>query len=63
LIPDPKLTLAAATGLPTRTAGDLVLYDRLTLIVTDDRVEHVFHPIPDPASHTLHVMRWLAQHR
>ncbi|SDS83968.1 MerR family transcriptional regulator [Actinoplanes derwentensis] len=63
LIPDPKLTLAAATGLPTRTTGDLTVYERLTLVVTDDLVEHVFHPIPDPASHALDVMRWLTQSR
>jgi DNA-binding transcriptional MerR regulator len=63
LLPDPKLTLAAAAGLPTRTTGDLTVYERLTLIVADDRVEHVFHPIPDPASHALDVMRWLTQRR
>ncbi|AEV89099.1 peroxidoxin [Actinoplanes sp. SE50] len=63
LIPDPKLTLAAATGLPVHTTGDLAVYERLTLIVRDDRVEHVFHPIPDPASHALHLMRWLTQRR
>ncbi|WP_433796889.1 MerR family transcriptional regulator [Actinoplanes sp. CA-252034] len=63
LIPDPQLTLAAAAGLPIRTVGDLTVYDRLTLIVTDDVVEHVFHPIPDPASHALDVMRWLTQRR
>ncbi|GAA4949781.1 MerR family transcriptional regulator [Actinoplanes utahensis] len=63
LIPDPKLTLAAATGLPTRTAGDLTVYERLTLVVTDDLIEHVFHPIPDPASHALDLMRWLTQRR
>jgi DNA-binding transcriptional MerR regulator/peroxiredoxin len=61
LIPDPQLTLAAATGLPTLAGG--ALYDRLTLVVTDDVVEHVFHPIPDPASHSLQVMRWLTQRR
>ncbi|SNY37092.1 Peroxiredoxin [Paractinoplanes atraurantiacus] len=59
LIPDPRLGLAAALGLPTLAAGDLTLYERLTLVVTGDRVEHVFHPIPDPASHALEVMRWL----
>ncbi|MBL7254249.1 MerR family transcriptional regulator [Paractinoplanes lichenicola] len=59
LIPDPRLTLAAALGLPTLAEG--TLYDRLTLIVTDDVVEHVFHPIRDPASHALEVMRWLAR--
>ena len=63
LIPDPKLTLAAATGLPTRTIGDLTVYERLTLIITDGLVEHVFHPIPDPASHALDVLRWLTQRR
>jgi DNA-binding transcriptional MerR regulator len=63
LIPDPKLTLAAATGLPTLTSGDLPLYDRLTLIITDDVVEHVFHPIPDAASHALDVMSWLTKRR
>ncbi|WP_328474329.1 MerR family transcriptional regulator [Actinoplanes sp. NBC_00393] len=63
LIPDPKLTLAAAARLPTRTVGDLIVYERLNLIVTDDLVEHVFHPIPDPASHALHLMRWLTQRR
>ncbi|GAA0477239.1 putative thiol-specific antioxidant related protein/Peroxidoxin BcpB [Paractinoplanes deccanensis] len=62
LIPDPRLSLAAA-GLPTLTAGDLTLYQRLTLVVDEDRVEHVFHPIPDPASHALDVMRWLTQRR
>jgi DNA-binding transcriptional MerR regulator len=59
LIPDPRLTLAGALGLPTHTAGGLTLYRRLTLVVTDDRVEHVFDPIPEPATHALQVMRWL----
>ncbi|GIF38835.1 MerR family transcriptional regulator [Actinoplanes xinjiangensis] len=63
LIPDPKLTLAAAAGLPAHAGGGLTVYERLTLIVTDDVVEHVFHPIPDPVSHALDVMRWLTQRR
>jgi peroxiredoxin/DNA-binding transcriptional MerR regulator len=63
LIPDPKLTLAAALGLPTFTAGDVPLYRRLTLIIADDVVEHVFHPIAEPASHALEVMRWLTKRR
>ncbi|MEV0716288.1 MerR family transcriptional regulator [Asanoa sp. NPDC050611] len=63
LIPDPRLTLAAALGLPTFTAGDMTLYKRLTLIIADDVIEHVFHPILYPASHALDVMRWLTKKR
>jgi peroxiredoxin/DNA-binding transcriptional MerR regulator len=63
LIPDPRLTLAAQLGLPTFTAGDMLLYDRLTLVIADDVIEHVFHPIPEPASHALEVLRWLTKRR
>ncbi|WP_431883076.1 MerR family transcriptional regulator [Micromonospora gifhornensis] len=63
LIPDPRLSLAAALGLPTFTAGDMTLYERLTLVIADDVIEHVFHPIHYPASHTLDVMRWLTKKR
>ncbi|MEV4639999.1 MerR family transcriptional regulator [Actinoplanes sp. NPDC049548] len=63
LIPDPRLTLAETVGLPTFAAGDMTLYRRLTLIVSDDVVEHVFHPIAEPASHALEVMRWLTRRK
>jgi peroxiredoxin/DNA-binding transcriptional MerR regulator len=63
LIPDPRLTLAGALGLPTFTAGGMTLYRRLTLVVADDVIEHVFHPIAEPATHALQVMRWFTQHR
>ncbi|GAB3939517.1 MerR family transcriptional regulator [Micromonospora vulcania] len=63
LIPDPRLTLADALRLPTLTTDDMTLYQRLTLIVADGVVEHVFHPIPEPASHALEVMRWLTKRR
>ena len=63
LLPDPRMTLAAALGLPTFGAGDMVLYRRLTLIIRDGVIEHVFHPIPAPAMHALDVMQWLSRHR
>jgi hypothetical protein len=52
-----RLLLAAerrqrrCVGLPTFAAGDLTLDRRPPLVVADDVVEHVFHPIPEPASH------------
>ncbi|WP_433513641.1 MerR family transcriptional regulator [Nonomuraea sp. CA-143628] len=63
LLADPRLTLAAALGLPTFDAGEMTLYRRLTLIVVDGRVEHVFFPIEEPAGHAEQVMRWLAEHQ
>jgi peroxiredoxin len=53
------MTLAAALGLPTLAAGGMTLYRRLTLVVAGGRVEHVFHPIPAPSTHTHDVLRWL----
>jgi len=61
LIPDPRLTLARELGLPTVAAGAGTGYERLTLIVAGDVVEHVFHPIPEPASHAREVLRWLTK--
>ncbi|MEV4111620.1 MerR family transcriptional regulator [Nonomuraea sp. NPDC049695] len=63
LLADPRLTLAAALGLPTFDAGEMTLYRRLTLIVVDGRVEHVFFPVEEPAGHAEQVMRWLAEHQ
>jgi DNA-binding transcriptional MerR regulator/peroxiredoxin len=63
LLPDPRLSLAESIGLPTFAAGDMALYQRLTLVVLDDVIEHVFHPITEPASHALEVMRWLARRK
>jgi DNA-binding transcriptional MerR regulator/peroxiredoxin len=61
LLPDPRMALAAALGVPTFGAGDMVLYRRLTLVIRDGLIEHVFHPIPAPAMHALDVMQWLAR--
>ncbi|WP_432993196.1 hypothetical protein [Dactylosporangium sp. CA-233914] len=63
LIPDPRLTLAATPGLPTFTKAGMTLYERITLIVTEGRIEHVFHPIPAPSTHANEVLRWLNRAR
>jgi len=63
LLPDPRMTLATALGLPTFRAGDMVLYRRLTLVIRDDVIEHVFHPIAVPAMHALEVLQWLTKQR
>lgn len=59
MLSDPELELAAALGLPTfQVRGDR-LYSRLTLIVRNGVIEHVFHPIDEPGEHAGQVLEWL----
>lgn len=51
----------AAGGLSTFGAGDVVLYRRLTLVIRDDVIEHVFHPIAALAMHAVEVLQWLTK--
>jgi peroxiredoxin/DNA-binding transcriptional MerR regulator len=59
MLSDPALSLAAALNLPTFQAGSLTLLKRITLIVKDDRIEHVFYPIYPPSEHAQQVLAWL----
>ena len=62
-ISDEQLQLADALTLPTITAqGPDRLYARLTLIVRDSRIEHVFYPIFPPNTHAQGVLAWLREH-
>ncbi|MFR9802422.1 peroxiredoxin [Pseudonocardia sp. RS010] len=59
LLSDPRLTLAARLGLPTFRAGGTTLFGRLTLVLLEGVVEHVFHPVRVPAAHAREVLAWL----
>jgi DNA-binding transcriptional MerR regulator len=48
---------------PRHLLGLPVADRRLTIVVTGGAVEHVFHPIIEPATHALQVMRWLARRK
>jgi peroxiredoxin/DNA-binding transcriptional MerR regulator len=60
LLADPRLKRAATWGLPTFEAGGMTLYRRLSLVLIDGLVEHVFYPVAQPALHAEEVVRWLA---
>ena len=62
ILSDPDLTLADALDLPTFEADGNRLFSRLTLIVTDGRIEHVFYPIFPPDQHAAEVLDWLRDH-
>lgn len=60
MISDVHLELDDALDLPTFGApGHGRLYSRLTLIVTDNVIEHVFYPIFPPNEHAQQVLDWL----
>ncbi|WP_449280663.1 MerR family DNA-binding transcriptional regulator [Leucobacter sp.] len=63
MISDERLALADRLRLPTFAApGHDRLYTRLTLIVADGRIEHVFYPIFPPDTHAQQVLAWLEAH-
>lgn len=51
--------LAHSLALPSFATGGESYLKRLTLIVSSGTIEHVFYPVPDPASHAGDVLRWL----
>ena len=61
ILSDPDLELAEALRLPTFTADARRLYARLTLVVTDGRIEHAFYPIFPPDQHAAQVLAWLRE--
>ncbi|WP_337249000.1 MerR family DNA-binding transcriptional regulator [Leucobacter chromiireducens] len=63
MLSDPELRLADALRLPTFAApGHPRLFARITLVVRDGRVEHVFYPIFPPNTHAQQVLAWLRDH-
>lgn len=59
MLADPDFLLADALGLPTFTASGQRLYRRLTMLVRDGVVEHVFYPVFPPDQHAQQVLRHL----
>jgi peroxiredoxin len=59
LLSDGDLQLTHALGLPTHVVAGHTLLKRLTLVVRDARIEHVFYPVFPPDTHAANVLAWL----
>ena len=59
LLSDSDFQLRDALRLPTFDDAGELLYRRLTLILIDNRVEHVFYPVFPPNENAEQVMDWL----
>jgi peroxiredoxin len=62
LLSDEHLSLTTALRLPTFTVAGQHLLRRLTLVVRDGRVEHVWYPVFPPDTHAAEVVAWLTEH-
>ena len=62
VLSDAGLTLAKALRLPTFDAAGMTLLKRLTLIVCDSRIRHVFYPVFPPDENASQVLDWLQMH-
>ena len=62
VLSDAGLAMVEALRLPTFEVDGMRLIRRLTLIVRDQRIEHVFYPVFPPDRSADQVMDWLRQH-
>ena len=61
LLSDARLDLASALRLPTFQFESSTLLKRLTLVVHNGVIEHVFYPVFPPDRHAEEVVEWLSR--
>ncbi|HEY6779014.1 MAG TPA: peroxiredoxin [Thermoleophilaceae bacterium] len=59
VLSDADLRLVRALRVPTFEVDGMTLIKRLTLIVSDGEIEHVFYPVFPPDTHAGEVLDWL----
>lgn len=60
ILSDAGLELTRAWNLPTFEVAGQTLLRRLTLVIKDRRVEHLWYPVFPPDGHAEQVLRWLS---
>jgi peroxiredoxin len=61
ILSDADLRFTTALKLPTFTVAGMTLFRRLTLVLRDGVVEHVFYPVFPPDANADEVLRWLSR--
>jgi peroxiredoxin len=62
LLSDADLALTRALDLPTFTVAGQTLLKRLTMVIRDGAIEHVFYPVFPPDVHAQAVLEWVLAH-
>jgi peroxiredoxin len=63
ILSDSEFKLCDALRLPTFEVEGMGLVKRITLILRDGRIEHVFYPVFPPDESASQVLDWLKNHR
>lgn len=63
ILSDADLTLTREWRLPTFNVGGQTLLRRLTLVLNEGRVEHLWYPVFPPDRHAEEVLSWLRSSR
>lgn len=61
ILSDERLDLTRALRLPTMDVAGWMLIKRLTLVVDEGSITHVFYPVFPPDRHAREVLTWLRQ--
>jgi peroxiredoxin len=59
VLSDERLELTRALDLPTFETSGMTLLKRLTLVIDDGKIRHVFYPVFPPDGHAAEVLGWL----
>ena len=59
ILSDEHLSLTGALRLPTFQTSGMTLLKRLTLVINDGKIEHVFYPVFPPDRNASDVIAWL----
>ena len=62
LLSDEIGTFGGPLDLPTFRVDNMTLYKRLTLVIANGSIEHVFYPVFPPDQHAEEVLHWLRRH-
>jgi peroxiredoxin len=63
VLSDADLALTQALRLPTFEVAGRTLVKRLTVVISDGTIEHVFYPVFPPDRHARAVLAWLEENR
>ena len=62
ILSDERLTFADALRLPTFETNGMRLLKRLTMVIDEGSIIHVFHPVFPPDQNAADVIEWISHH-